>query len=126
MKQLWFGIGLLVFLLAGSIFLGNVLEDAHMPAAADLDRAAHCAAKDDWDLAAALVNRAEKSWKARRNITAALIHHDPLDQIELLFARLEVYRTSENTAAFRAVCAELSGRIRSLSQAHRFTWWNLL
>ena len=126
MKQLWFGIGLLVFLLLCSIFTGNVLEEACLPIAKDLDKAAGCVLEEDWDLAAALLVRAESTWQSRRNRSAVLVNHDPLDRIDLHFARLKVYSRFRSGAAFSAGCAELARELENLSQTHGFAWWNLL
>ena len=125
MKQLWFGIGLLVFLILIGMLLANHLEQAHEPAAKDLQKAGACALKGDWDLAGALALRAKKSWQNHRPVTAMLAHHGPMDQVDVLFARLDIYRACQDPAAFSAACAELSRNLRAFSQSHRFSWQNL-
>ena len=126
MKHLWFGIGLLAALLAAGLWLGGSLDDWHLPAAKDLDKAADAALAEDWGLAQALCIRAEKHWCKHRNLTAVVTHHDLIDQIDAGFAALEDYIRCEETSSFAATCSQLAGKLRSLHQSHGFHWWNLL
>ena len=126
MKHLWFGAGLLAVLLAVSLWLGSTLEEAHQPAAKDLDKAASAALQDDWDLAEALYLRSRKHWQRHRNKAAALTRHDSVDQIDIGFAMLETYVRCEDTASFAATCSQLAQQLRSLPESHIFRWWNLL
>lgn len=126
MKQLYLGLGLTVLILASSLFLESRLENLHHPQAKDLERAAACAQEEDWGQAAALLIRAKKSWENSRNLTAALVHHDPLNDIDTQFAELAVYVTTQNGPEFRAGCAGLAQNLRSLPKNHQLNWWNLL
>lgn len=126
MKRLWFGAGLLAFLLAASLYLGGSLTELIQPAEADLDKAAVAALEENWPLASALYLRAEKHWDAKRNLTAVLTHHDPIQQIDTGFAALPSYAACEDTASFCAACSQLAQQLRSLPQPHGPKWWNLL
>ena len=126
MKHLWFGVGLLAALLAASLWLGNTLETVHHTPAKDLDKAAEAALKEDWPLAVALYQRAEKHWQKHRNLTAALARHDPIEQIDSGFAMLEMYGRRKDPVSFSAGCAQLAQQLRSLPQSHGSSWWNLL
>ena len=126
MKHLWFGAGLLAFLLVVSIWLGSALEQIHHGPAMDLEKAAEAAMDENWDLAAALYIRARKHWDSHRNLSAALVNHGPLDQIEGSFERLNVYADRQETTSFCAACGQLAQQLRSLPQSHSFSWWNLL
>lgn len=126
MKQLWFGIGLLVFLLAVSLLLGGCLENTHHIPAKDLEKAAEAALKEDWPLASALYLRAEKHWESHRNLTAALTRHDLIEQIDGSFSMLDDFVRCEDTASFAATCSQLAQQFRALPQSHSFSWWNLL
>ena len=126
MKRLWFGAGLLVFLLAASLYLGDALTDLTHPAARDLDKAAVAALEDNWPLASALYLRAEKHWDSSRNLTAVLTRHDPIEQIDAAFAALPAYAATEDTTGFCTACGELAQQLRSVPQPHGPNWWNLL
>lgn len=126
MKHLWFGAGLLGLLLAVSLYLGGALEDTHHIPAKDLEKAAEAALDEDWALASALSIRAKQHWMKHRNLSAALVNHGLLDQIDALFSRLEIYALREEETAFAATSVQLAQQLRSLPQSHSFTWWNLL
>ena len=126
MKHFWFGAGLLAALLAVSLLLGSATETAHHRPAKDLEKAAEAAMKEDWPLAAALCQRAEKHWQRHRKLTAVLAHHNPIDQIDAGFATLSHYVRCKETATFAATCAQVAQQLRSLPESHSFRWWNLL
>ena len=126
MKRLWFGAGLLAFLLAASLYLGNSLTDLTKPVESDLDKAAVAALENNWPLASALYLRAQGYWDSHRNLTAVLAHHDPIQQIDVGFAALPSYASCEDSAGFCAACSQLAQQLRSLPQPHSPTWWNLL
>jgi len=126
MKQLFFGLGLMAVIVISGLFLGNRLEEIHHPQAKDLERAAACALKEDWGQATALMTRAKKAWLDNRNLTAALIHHDPLSHIDTRFAELEVHAAARNAPEFSAGCAGLAQDLRSVPKSHNLSWWNLL
>ena len=126
MKRLWFGVGLLAFLLAVSLYLGDALTELTQPAESDLDKAAVAALEENWPLASALYLRAQKHWDASRKLTAVLAHHDPIQQIDVGFASLPAYAATEDTTGFCAACSELAQQLRSLPQPHGPQWWNLL
>ena len=126
MKRLWFGVGLLVFLLAASLYLGDTMSKLTAPAETDLDKAAVAALEGNWPLASALYLRAEKQWDAIRNLTAVLAHHDPIQQVDVGFAVLPSYAACEDSAGFCAACSQLAQQLRSLPQPHSPKWWNII
>jgi len=126
MKRLWFGAGLLAFLLLVSLNLGNALTDLTEPVESDLDKAAVAALEENWPLASALYLRAEKHWTARRNLAAVLAHHDPIQQIDVGFAALPSLAACADSAGFCAACSQLAQQLRALPQPHGPKWWNFL
>ena len=126
MRHVTFGVGLLAALLVISLWLGSVVEETHHTPAGDLDKAAKAALEEDWPLASALYQRAEKHWENHRNLTAALARHDPIDAIDGGFAEVEIYAACRDQSGFCAACARLAQALRSLPQPHSFNWWNLL
>lgn len=126
MKQLWFGAALLVFLLVGSIFLGNHLTETGKQPIRDLDRAAAAAMEENWGQASALAARAKRNWQSHRKLAASLISHGPLEQIDTDFAQLDAYAAAEDAVQFSALCASLGQSLDALHQSNSFHWWNLL
>ena len=126
MKRLWFGVGLLAFLLAASLYLGDALTELVQPLESDLDKAAVAALEGNWPLASALYLRAQKHWDSCRSLTAVLAHHDPIQQIDVGFAALPAYAAAEDTAGFCTACGQLAQQLRSLPQPHGVTLWNIL
>ena len=126
MKRLWFGMGLLVFLLAASLYLGDAAADLIHPVETDLDKAAVAALDKNWPLASALYLRAQKHWDDTRNLAAALVHHDPIQQVDVGFAVLPSYAACEDSAGFCAACSQLAQQLRSLPQPHSPKWWNII
>ena len=126
MNRLRFGVGLLLFLLAVGLYLGDAAADLTQPAESDLDKAAVAALDGNWPLASALYLRAQKHWDDTRNLTAALMHHDPISQIDAGFGALPSYAAVEDTAGFCTACSQLAQMLRSLPQPHSVKWWNLL
>ena len=126
MKQLLAGIALMALILISGFFLGNRMEQTHHPQAKDLENAAAAAGEGDWEYAAALLARAKKSWDSSRDLTAALVHHDPLNDIDTRFAELSVYAAMHSGPEFRSGCAALAQILRTLPKSHSLHWWNLL
>ena len=126
MKRLRFGVGLLIGLLAVSLYLGDALTELVEPAESDLDKAAVAALEENWPLASALYLRAQKHWDSKRNLTAVLAHHDPIGEIDVAFAALPAYAATEDTTGFCTACGQLAQQLRSLPLPHGPTWWNLL
>ena len=126
MARGWFGFGILiVFLLLGFVVSG-VMNDAHTPTEALLVQAAEQTLSGSFDKAIALGRAAKDQWQTHWNGTATVADHSPMDEVDALFAEMEIYAQTEEKPHFAAVCQELSRRIHSFMDAHRFSWWNIL
>lgn len=126
MKRIWIGIGLLVFLLVAGIWVAEVMEDSHKPGAEDLRRASQLALEEDWPMAEALSKRARNKWEKKWRVTASTADHEPMDEIDGLFAELKVYARAKDEVAYSGTCAHLAELLEAMAQAHVFNWWNLL
>ena len=49
-----------------------------------------------------------------------------MDEVDRLFAQLEVYRRRGDTLSHAGTCAYLSEAVTAIKEVHRFRWWNLL
>lgn len=126
MKRIWIGIGLLAVMLVAGIWVSEYMDHTHSAIAEDLDRASRLMMQHQWEGANSLTARARKSWEDRRSITACFAEHEPLDEIDGIFAQLEIYAADRDEVACSASCVYLSQRLRALGKCHKFTLWNLL
>lgn len=123
MKRIWFGVGLLLGMLAVGILLMQVMDRQLAEISAPLKQASE---ERNWDRALSLAQTAQQEWERKWHIMAALTDHADLDTVDELFARLEVYRQHRSQTDHAVTCAQLSEAIRSLGETFRFNWWNLL
>jgi len=122
----WFGLAILIaFLLLGFLTAG-VMDNAHLPTEKLLAQAAEKTLAGDFDGAVALGMEAKNRWDKHWNGTATVADHSPMDDVDSLFAEMEIYAATEEKPHFAAVCQELSQRIQAVAGAHRFSWWNIL
>ena len=91
-----------------------------------LEQAAEAALSEDWETAEALAEQTGVRWVQHRKRAAAFADHEPMEEIDALFAQLEVYRSAQDAVSFAAVCKLLSCQLQALGDAHIPTWWNLL
>jgi hypothetical protein len=49
-----------------------------------------------------------------------------MEEMELSFARMELYAKAGETLAFASVCVELARQMEAMGEAHAIRWWNLL
>ena len=126
MKRGWIGLALLVVLLASSLFTAKKMEEYHNDGTQMLTQAGTCALEENWAAARELAFQAMKQWQKHREFTAAFADHEPMEDVDCLFAELPVYAREEDAAHFAAICAELSKRLEAVSNAHSFLWWNVL
>lgn len=126
MRRLWIGVGLLAVMLAGALLLAEITERSHAPAAKALREASSFAEAGKWQQARGSAGEAQSLWKKKWHLTASFTDHEPMDEIDALFAELQVYGDAGNTLSFRAVCGRLEELLESLSMEHRITLWNFL
>ena len=126
MARGWFGFAiLLAFLILGLVTAG-VMDSAHLPTEKLLAQAAEKTLNGDFEKAIDLARQAKSRWDRHWNGTATVADHSPMDDVDALFAEMEIYAQTEEEPHFAAVCKELSQRIQAVAEAHRFSWWNIL
>lgn len=126
MKRTVTGFVLLAVLLLGGLFVQNRMERLHIPIAEMLEAAALDARQGNWISADSKSRDAHQRWETAWNFSAAFADHDPMEEIDSLFARLEVFAREEDTAEYTAACGELSRKIRAMADAHALSLPNLL
>lgn len=126
MGRFWFGTGLLVVIFALSWLLGSGISKAGEESIVPLETATAAALAEDWAGASEHRAAAATHWQKVRPFAAALCRHEPVEQIDLLFAQLEVYEHSKSGPEFAATATGIAQTLETLPVSHRFHWWNLL
>ncbi len=126
MKRLWLGVALLAVLLAASIAAQAVTGRIHEPIAKDLEQAADAALAEDWEQANLSYRRARDAWQRCHGATASVADHSPMDELDMLFAELQVFAREREAVHFAATCRSAAQMAQAMAQAHSLTWWNFL
>jgi len=126
MKRGWIGFVLLLVLLIGGVCSTGLMVCWNMPLEKLMEQAAQRALSSDWDGATALSGRANQIWEEHWHAAAAFADHGPMEEIDSLFAQLEIYEQCRQTLHYAAVCADLAQALGAMGDAHIPNWWNLL
>lgn len=126
MKRCIFGPILLAALLTAGLFAQSRMNALHLPTAALLLDAGEYARENDWQGAEAALTQAQSRWQKAQKLTAALADHTPMEDADALFTQLKVFAAEREATHFAALCAELSGRVAAIADAHTLTWQNVL
>lgn len=126
MKRSKIGAWLLMILLAVGILSSWGMGKCCDPIGEAAADAADAALREDWEQAEALAGQARARWDKYWGFCAAFADHEPMENVNGLFAQLEVYARSRDAQNFAAVCAQLSEDTKAIGEAHSLKWWNLL
>lgn len=125
MKRCWFGVGLLVVLLAVSLAVTWAMGSIHEPISENLQQAAEQTLLGDLTQGRALAVKARAGWEKWEHFRACFADHTPVEEIGAGFAELETYGAAGEDAAFAAKSAELAQQVKAVGEAHGLVWWNL-
>ena len=120
MNRFRIGVGLLIVLLVVCVFSQLRMAAIQKPIAAEVARAEAYAAIEDWPRASAAAAQARAAWEKNRTFVASLADHQPLEDIESLFAMLAAYADERDETEFRAACQDLNRRILAVKEAQEF------
>lgn len=126
MKRLWLGAAVLLLLLVGGIFSTIFLRHFHQALADTLDQAASSAQAGQWQQALSLYRDARQDWQRHYRFSAAFTDHEPLEEMDQLFALLSVCEAEELTQKFVLTCTRLSHLSKAVGDSHVPHWWNIL
>lgn len=126
MKRFVIGAVLLISLLLSGILATGILSRNYDPMEDHLRAASQAALEENWPQALNLARQAHRQWQNCWTFTAVFSDHEPMEQIDALFARLRVYAQAKQAAAYSALCAQLAQELSDLGEDHIFTWWNFL
>ena len=126
MKRLWLGVAMLAVLfslgLASTAGVGRVCK----PISQNLSSAADHVQEGEWEQAVALSQQAKSRWERWHHIVAALTDHEPMDEVDSLFATLDIYARENDKIRFADCCARLSALIEAVGEAQAVYWWSIL
>ncbi len=125
-KHFWLGIGILVLFFVLGLGTTWAMDAMHIPAEQELAQAARLALDGNMAEAEALAQQAKLRWEKWWDITASVADHSPMDEVDQLFAEMEVYAVAREEQHFAACCAQLSRLVSSMADAHRPAWWNFM
>ena len=126
MNRLWIGIGLLVILLGMGL---GLLWGSHVfftEFSENVEQAGHLAMSGNWQAAGQKVAKSKAQWDRFHNFWSAFTDHEPMEQMENLFAQLELYQSQQMEIDFSAVCRSLSHMARAIQESHGVKWWSIL
>ena len=126
MKRSKIGFWLLLVLLAMGMVSSWGMVRLTDPVGRAMEAASEAVLRSDWESAQTLALQARESWEKNWNLCAVFADHTPMENINGLFAQLEIYARSGDAQNFAAVCAQLREDTKAIGEAHSFTWWNLL
>ncbi len=126
MKRMYFGLGLLAVLLAVGIGLTAVFVRLHEPLSGALEQAQKAALAGDWEQAASITEKTHRGWKRFCHFTAAVADHEPMEEMDAMFSRLEVLCQMHQADEFVSDCAELARMAEAMAESQKLVWWNLL
>ena len=126
MKREQIGFWLLAVLLALSLLATRYMGTTQDATARRLEAAGVLALSEDWEGAGRLLKKARQEWEGCWRLSAILTDHEPMEEIDGLFAQLEIYLRQREGTAFAAACSQVASQIQDIGDAHGLNWWNLL
>ena len=126
MKRGWIGVGLLIVLLAAGLLVTWHMGSFHREISAELELAAGHGLAGNWEEAREEAEDAFEVWQEGWPISAAFADHQPMEEIDALFAQLDSYLVSRDAVSFAALCRQLARQVEAMGDAHALNWRNLL
>ena len=126
MKRGWIGAGLLAGLLILGLLVTWFMGRTHTGISEELELSARFAIAGNWEEAEELAEEAYEDWQDSWHFSAAFADHEPMEEIDALFAQLLPYLLNQDAVSFSTVCRELARQVEAIGDAHNLNWWNLL
>lgn len=126
MKRGVWGIGILLALLVFGIATSTAMRSIHRDIGQHLQLAQAAAAAEQWQTAETEVRQAVSAWRRFHAFTATFADHTPMDEMDGLFAELEVFLKKRESPHFEAVCGRLVLQAQAMADSHGIQWWSIL
>lgn len=126
MKHLYIGLGILAVVLAGSLCSLFAMRQNTGEMERLLETAwDHCQA-GSFEAAQASAQAAQKNWKTNYGLTASLIDHGPLEEINHSFAQMEACAQMQEWDEFAQACKSLLTMVQDLEEREQPLYYNIL
>lgn len=126
MKRLFAALGLLLLLLAGSIYSGWRVEQMTNDCIGQLYQAQQMARADNWEQARSITKRVYQNWQEHGFALHALLRHQDTDQILMSFRAVEQYLMLEEMDQYAAANATLIVQLELLAEMEQASVENVL
>jgi hypothetical protein len=126
MGRLWIGVGILVVMLAMAIGLLWGSRAFFEDFSDNLEQAGASALAGNWASATQKAEKSRAQWEKYRHFWSAFTDHEPMEQMQELFSRLEIYRQKQLEVDFAAVCGSLVQMAEAIDESHSLKWWSVL
>lgn len=126
MKRLYIGIFVLTLLFSLGLFVSFSINRMYAPIAELLEDATKAALQENLPAAKEQAEKARTLWEKHKNATATVADHTPMEDIDHLFAEMEIYANAKEFPHLAACCAQLAVMVRDMGDAHKLNLWNLL
>ena len=126
MKRLYVGVALLVAVLGLGVLSMLLFGRFSRCLEKDLKRAEQAAEAEEWAQAEEYAKKAWKEWNSWRKYAAAVSEETPLEGMNVLFDRLELYGKRRNTLEFCQTCRELALLSQAVGQSQGLDFWSVL
>ena len=126
MKRLGIAAGILLLLLALSIYSGLALTRLTNGCIAQLERAQEMAMQDDWDSARKLTRSVYDTWEGHSFALHALLRHAEADEILVSFRCVKQYLALEEMDQYAAANITLITQLELLSEMEQASPDNVL
>lgn len=126
MRRICIGTCILLLLLAVCVLFSWLIPQTHMAISDQLEQASRFARHADWQQATQLAEQAFDAWQRAYALTTMVADHEPSEEIDALFAQLEIYTAQHEITNFAATALQLSRLIAAIGNNHNFKLWNLL
>lgn len=125
-KRFFLGLGLLTLFLVLGLVISIAISRANNPISGHLEQASQEALSGNLENGIFLAQQAKNTWQKAWHGIAMVADHAPMDEIDSLFAQMEVYAQARDGLHFSSYCARLSELVEAIADAQRLNWWNLL
>ena len=120
------GMVLLAVLFLTGLLVSWDMGRTHTAISGYLEDAAWFALSGNWKNAREAASAAEHNWESHRNLSSLLADHTPMEEIDALFAEINICSVARNAGDFAASCNYLSRKVEAMGEAHRLSWQNIL
>lgn len=126
MKHLYISLGILITVLLGSLWglfaMGKSLGETERL----LEAAWDDCQEGSFEAAQASAQAARERWKEDYGLTASLVDHGPLDEVNHTFAQMEACAQLQEWDEFAQACNTLLTMVRDISAREQPLYYNIL